>query len=59
MAPFSGHIGRKEVSIGDLIGPDTGSLASITTVDPMHVVFDIPERLIVEAARLRKGREER
>jgi membrane fusion protein (multidrug efflux system) len=49
-APISGQIGRKAVSIGDLISPESGILVTIVTVDPMYVTFDIAEKFIAERA---------
>lgn len=46
LAPISGLIGRKSVSIGDLVSPESGTLVTIVTVDPMYVTFDISEKLV-------------
>jgi len=54
IAPISGRIGRKSLSIGDLVSPDSGVLVTIVTVDPMYVTFDVSEKLVSEAA-IKKG----
>ncbi len=44
-APISGHIGRIEVAVGNYVGPGRGRLATISQIDPIHLVFNIPEPL--------------
>src|SRR5258708_5690017 len=50
-APFAGVIGRRLVSIGAYVSPQT-SLITLQSVDPQHASFDVPERY---ADRLRRG----
>ena len=50
-APFGGIVGRRLVSIGDYVTPQT-PLISLQTVNPQHAVFQVPERY---AERLRLG----
>jgi len=50
-APFGGVVGRRLVSIGDYVTPQT-PLISLQTVNPQHAVFQVPERY---AERLRLG----
>lgn len=49
LAPLAGRIGEAAVSAGNLVGPDSGVLARITTVDPVQVSFPISERDLVDA----------
>lgn len=42
-APFTGVVGRRHVGVGDYVTPGT-PLLSIHTVDPQHVVIEVPER---------------
>ena len=45
-APISGLIGKAEVSTGNYVGRgDPRPLATISQIDPIEVVFDIPEAL--------------
>ena len=46
-APISGRIGRTEYSQGNLIGPNSNVLATITSLDPINVLFAISDRDIV------------
>ncbi len=50
-APFAGVIGRRLVSIGTYVSPQT-SLITLQSVNPQHASFDVPERY---ADRLRRG----
>lgn len=43
-APISGRIDRAAVTEGNLVGPDTGVLATIVRLDPMYVTFTASER---------------
>jgi membrane fusion protein (multidrug efflux system) len=47
--PISGRIGRAAVSPGNLIGPDTGVLATVVQEDPMQVLFSVTQRELLEA----------
>src|SRR5438094_391219 len=50
-APFAGVIGRRLVSIGTYVSPQT-SLITLQSVNPQHASFDVPERY---ADRLHRG----
>ncbi|MCB1500394.1 MAG: efflux RND transporter periplasmic adaptor subunit [Bauldia sp.] len=41
-APFAGRIGDSAVNAGAIIGPETGPLATLTQLDPIHVEFAVP-----------------
>lgn len=43
-APFSGRIGRGTYDVGNLVGPDSGVLASVVALDPIYVTFPVSER---------------
>jgi len=43
-APISGRIGRTAVHVGNLVGPESGVLATIIKLDPIWVSFPISER---------------
>ena len=47
--PISGRIGRAAVSPGNLIGPDSGVLATVVKDDPMQVLFSVTQREMLEA----------
>ena len=50
MAPISGRIGRSEYSPGDLIGPTTGVLTTLVSIDPIQALFQISEATFVAAS---------
>ena len=47
--PISGRIGRAAVSPGNLVGPDTGVLATVVQDNPMQVLFSVTQRETLEA----------
>src|ERR1700737_4020375 len=47
--PIGGRIGRAAVSPGNLVGPDTGVLATGVKDDPMQVLFSVTQREMLEA----------
>src|SRR5712691_2582790 len=49
--PIGGRIGRAAVSPGNLVGPDTGVLATVVQDDPMQVLFSVTQREMLEARR--------
>ncbi|MEO8223203.1 MAG: efflux RND transporter periplasmic adaptor subunit [Gammaproteobacteria bacterium] len=53
-APISGRIGRKLVTVGNLVnaGQDPTLLATIVSVDPIHVYFTADERSFLRYTRL-------
>jgi membrane fusion protein (multidrug efflux system) len=47
-APISGKIGRTTVTVGNVVSPGTGILATIVSQDPMYVVFPVALRSALE-----------
>jgi len=47
--PITGRIGRAAVSPGNLVGPDSGVLATVVQDDPMQVLFSVTQREMLEA----------
>ena len=43
-APIAGKISRTNISVGNVVSPGSGPLASIVSQDPMYVVFPIAVR---------------
>jgi membrane fusion protein (multidrug efflux system) len=54
-APQAGQIGRSVYSVGNYVGPASGTLATIVSRDPMYVTFPVTQR---ELLSLRKKAEE-
>ena len=54
-APIAGRIGRASVSVGNLVGPDSGVLATIVSQDPIYVTFPVTQRELLEYRREQSG----
>jgi membrane fusion protein (multidrug efflux system) len=49
-APISGKIGETALSVGNVVTPSSGALATIVSQDPMYVVFPISVRTAIDLA---------
>ncbi len=47
-APIDGRITRTAVTEGNVVGPTTGTLATIVSQDPIYVVFPVPSRALLD-----------
>jgi len=45
-APVDGVAGLAQGQIGDLVGPGTGPLTTVTTIDPMRVYFAVSQQMM-------------
>jgi len=43
-SPIDGRVGRTNVTIGNVVGPDSGPLTVIVSQDPMYVTFPVSQR---------------
>jgi len=50
-APIAGRIGLTTYTVGNLVGPDSGVLATIVSNDPIYVTFPVSTRLILEVRK--------
>ena len=50
-SPIAGRIGRATVSPGNIVGPDSGVLATVVSDRPMRVLFPVTQRELLEARR--------
>jgi membrane fusion protein, multidrug efflux system len=48
-SPVAGRIGRAAYSVGNFVGPDSGTLALIVSQDPIYVTFPISQRQLLDA----------
>lgn len=55
-APIAGQIGRATLAVGNVVGPDTGNLATIVSQDPMRVAFSVSQRTALELRNRFEGR---
>ena len=54
-APFAGRIGRANYSVGEFVGPSSGTLATIVSQDPMYVTFPVTQRQLLEVRKASAG----
>jgi membrane fusion protein (multidrug efflux system) len=47
-APIDGQIGRTLVTTGNVVSPNSGTLATIVSQDPMHVTFPVSVRTALD-----------
>lgn len=52
VAPISGKISRTNITIGNVVGPDSGPLTLIVSQNPMYVTFPVSQR---ELLRVKMG----
>ncbi|MGF1526432.1 MAG: efflux RND transporter periplasmic adaptor subunit [Candidatus Competibacterales bacterium] len=50
-SPIDGRISAATYSVGNLVGPESGTLATVTSIDPIYVTMAISERQLIEARR--------
>ena len=48
-APIAGRIGLSKYTVGNLVGPTSGTLATIVSRDPIDVQFPVTQRDLLEA----------
>jgi membrane fusion protein (multidrug efflux system) len=47
-APIAGKISRTSITVGNVVSPSSGQLASIVSQDPMYVLFPVASRSLTE-----------
>ena len=47
VSPMDGKIGEKTFSVGELIGPDSGVLAVVVSINPIDAVFSVSENQLL------------
>jgi membrane fusion protein (multidrug efflux system) len=50
-SPIDGRIGRAAASPGNIVGPDTGVLATVVSESPIRVLFPVTQRELLEARK--------
>jgi len=51
IAPISGKIGRTLVTKGNVVSPQSGTLTTIVSVDPIYVLFPVSQRALMQARK--------
>ncbi|MFA7229725.1 MAG: efflux RND transporter periplasmic adaptor subunit [Victivallaceae bacterium] len=52
-SPFTGRIGLNTYSVGNVVGPDSGTLADVVQVDQVRVQFSLNELLLLKIMQYR------
>ncbi|MFT3988852.1 efflux RND transporter periplasmic adaptor subunit [Aestuariivirga sp.] len=55
--PISGRIGKAQVTVGNLVSPNTGVLATVVQTDPIRVAFSISDRDYLKVVDALKPRD--
>ena len=57
-SPFTGRIGRVAVNEGNLVSPETGTLATLVQMDPMYVIFTVSSADVLTEfqSQIKKGK---
>jgi membrane fusion protein (multidrug efflux system) len=55
-APIAGKIGRTSVTVGNVVSPSSGTLATIVSQDPMYVVFPVSVRTALDLRQRYAGK---
>lgn len=50
-APMDGKVGRSTFSVGNFIGPESGTLVLLVKQDPVYVTFPIPQWLLLQVRK--------
>ncbi len=50
-APVAGRVGRASLTVGNLVGPSSGTLATLVSQDPIYLLFPITQREYLESRR--------
>ena len=57
-SPVDGLAGLAQAQVGNLVGPSTGTLTTVTTVDPMRANFSVSQELMTQMQERRLARGE-
>jgi len=49
VSPIAGKVSKTNVTIGNVVGPDSGVLTTIVSQDPMYVTFPVSQREFLKA----------
>jgi membrane fusion protein (multidrug efflux system) len=55
LSPIDGQIGRTAVTVGNVVGPDSGVLTTVVSADPMYVTFPVSQREFIKLRERREG----
>jgi membrane fusion protein, multidrug efflux system len=50
-SPITGKVGRTNITKGNVVGPDSGSLTLVVSQDPMYVLFPVSQTQVLQARK--------
>jgi membrane fusion protein, multidrug efflux system len=50
-SPIAGKVGRTNITKGNVVGPDSGSLTLVVSQDPMYVLFPVSQTQVLTARK--------
>ena len=50
-SPITGRVGRTNITKGNVVGPNSGALTTVVSVDPMYILLPISQRDILQAQK--------
>src|ERR1700722_178563 len=50
-SPIEGKVGRTNITKGNVVGPDSGSLTLVVSQDPMYVLFPVSQTQVLQARK--------
>ena len=50
-SPIDGRIGRAALSVGNLVDPNSGALATVVSLDPIYVIIAVSDKDLLEARK--------
>jgi len=59
LAPFTGRIGKVNYNVGNIVGPTSDALATLTVTDPIYVSFQVEEELYLSYLQQQRSSAER
>ncbi|WP_414463594.1 efflux RND transporter periplasmic adaptor subunit [Hyphomicrobium sp. DY-1] len=51
-SPIDGKVGRIAVTVGNIVGPNSGTLTTIVSQDPMYITFPVPSPTLLELGKM-------
>lgn len=55
-APFTGRVGKVNYNVGNVVGPTSDVLATLTLTDPMYVNFQVEEDVYISHLQEQRGK---
>lgn len=57
VAPFAGRVGLTDYDVGAFVGPESGVLANLSSIDPVYVTFPVSEATLINVRNRLVGKD--